>query len=166
MSTLPPGALEPNSSATVGKQVAEPESDSDSEDLTQLSASPDTPLPRLDERTSKRLQTLPAPTHINSLIRVTQNHTMARIALCDFLSALCSVWSLRIDTVLSTMIMSTGGGFVRELYRLYVRSSPLGKEVGLATLLGTPLAFYPTAYSLLTSWQTPRTRTLGSHFFS
>src|SRR6267142_2109788 len=54
MSTLPPGALEPNSPAAVGKQVADSESDSDSEDLTHLSALPSTlaPFPRLDERTS------------------------------------------------------------------------------------------------------------------
>jgi ubiquitin-protein ligase E3 C len=151
MSTLPPGALEPNSSAAAGKQVADSESDSDSEDLTHLSALPSTlaPLPRLDERTSKRLQTLPAPAHINSLIRVTQNHTVARIALCDFLFALCSVWSLGIDSVLSTVTVSSGGGFVRELYRLYVRSSPLGKEVGLASLLGTSHAFYCNIFSLL-----------------
>jgi ubiquitin-protein ligase E3 C len=142
MSTLPPGALEPNSSGAAGKQVADSESDSDSEDHTHLSALQFTsPFPRLDERTSKRLQTLTAPTHINSLIRATQNHTVAQIALCDFLFALCSVWSLGIDSVLSTITVSTGGGFVRELYRLYVRSSPLGKEVGLASLLGTSHAF-------------------------
>ena len=151
MSTLPPGALDPNSSAAAGKQVADSESDSDSEGLTHTSALPSTlaPLPRLDERTSRRLQTLPAPTHINSLIRATQNHTAARIALCDFLFALCSVWSLGIDSILSTITVSTGGGFVRELYRLYVRGSPLGKEVGLASLLGTSHAFYCIIFSLL-----------------
>ena len=138
MMSLPTGALGPNQSAVASKQVAESESDSDLED----SPVNQVPLPRLDERTSKRLQTLPTPTHISSLIRATQNHTMSRIAFCDFLFALCLAWPLRSDGVLSTVVVSTGGGFVRELYRGYVRSSPLGKEVGLTTLLGMLSPFY------------------------
>jgi ubiquitin-protein ligase E3 C len=144
MRSLPIGALGPNLSITAGKQVAESESDSDSEESTHISVSSvnRVPLPRLDERTSKRLQTLPSPTHISSLIRATQNHTKSRIAFCDFLFALCSAWPLRSDSVLSTIVVSTGGGFVRELYRGYVRSSPLGNDVSLATLLGMSSPFY------------------------
>jgi ubiquitin-protein ligase E3 C len=67
---------------------------------------------------------------------------MSRIALCDFLFALCSAWPLRSESVLSTIVVSTGGGFLRELYRGYVRSSPLGREVSLATLLGMSSPFY------------------------
>jgi ubiquitin-protein ligase E3 C len=144
MRSLPIGALGPNLSIAAGKQVADSDSDSDSEELTHISVSSvnRVPLPRLDERTLKRLQMLPSPTHIGSLIRATQNHTMSRIALCDFLFALCSAWPLRSDSVLSTIVVSTGGGFVRELYRGYVRSSPLGKDVSLATLLGMSSPFY------------------------
>ena len=150
MSTLPNGALEPKLSVAAGKQVAESESDSDSEGPVHLSVSPATlvPLPRLDERTSKRLQTLTTPTHINSLLRFMHNDTVSRVALCDFLFALCSVWPLRVDSVLGTIAVSTSGGFVRELYRSYVRSCPLGKEVGLATLLGTSNPFL-SHYSLI-----------------
>jgi len=166
MSTLPNGVLEPKSSVAAGKQVAESESDSDSESV-HLSVSPAAlvPLPRLDERTSKRLQTLTTPTHINSLIRATHNHTASRVALCDFLFALCSVWPLRVDSVLSTIVVATSGGFVRELYRGYVRSSPLGKEVGLTTLLGTSPPFY-LIICLPTLWKTSRMRTVGSRSFS
>lgn len=160
MRSLPTGALGPNQSASIGKQVAESESDSDLEDLPANRV----PLPRLDERTSKRLQTLPTPTHISSLIRATQNHTMSRIALCDFLFALCLAWPLRSDGVLSTVVVSTGGGFVRELYRVYVRSSPLGKEVGLTTLLGMLSPFYLIVN--IDPSQTLRMRILGFHFFS
>jgi ubiquitin-protein ligase E3 C len=144
MRNLPIGALGPNLSTTAGKQVAESESDSDSEESTHISVSSGyrVSLPRLDERTSKRLQTLASPTHISSLIRATQNQTISRIALCDFLFALCSAWPLRSDSVLSTIVVSTGGGFVRELYRGYVRSSPLGKDVSLATLLGMSSPLY------------------------
>jgi ubiquitin-protein ligase E3 C len=144
MSALPNGALEPKSSVTAGKQVAESESDTDSEDSIHPSASSTTlgPLPRLDERTLKRLQTLPAPAHISSLMRATQNYTATRVALCDFLFALCSAWPLRLDSVLGTIVVSSGGGLIRELYRGYVRGSPLGKEVGLDSLLGTSPPFY------------------------
>ncbi len=143
MRGLPVGALGPNLSITTGKQVAESESDSDSEESTHVLVSSVHPvlLPRLDERTLKRLQTLPSPTHISSLIRATQNHAMSYIALCDFLFALCTAWPLRSDSVLGTIVVSTGGGFVRELYRGYVRSSPLGKDVSLATLLGMSSPF-------------------------
>lgn len=144
MKSLPVGALGPNQSTVAGKQVAESESDSDSEESTHIPVSSvhRIQLPRLDERTSKRLQTLPSPTHISSVIRATQNHTISRIALCDFLFALCFAWPLRSDSVLSTIVVSTGGGFVRELYRGYVRSSPLGRDVSLVTLLGLSSPFY------------------------
>jgi hypothetical protein len=144
MSTLPAMALEPPSLTSVsnGKQVAiaDSDSDSDSEDMTHGSASVSNPvpLPRLDERTLKRLQTLPSANHISSVIRATQSHAPARIALCDFFFALCTVWPSRADPVLSTVVVSTSGGLVRELYRGYVRGSPLGGDDSLATLLGTP----------------------------
>ena len=152
MSTLPPGALERKSSISVGKQVADSETDSDLEDSTHIlsvSSASRVSLPRLDERTSKRLQTLSAPSHINSLIRATQNHTAARVALCDFLFALCNAWSGRLDSILSTVVVSTGGGLVRELYRGYVRSSPLGKAVSLPMLLGmsSPLAHFTSSHA-------------------
>lgn len=165
MRSLPTGVLGPNSSAAAGKRVAESESDSDSEDPAHISPANRVPLPRLDERTLKRLQTLPTPTHISSLIRATQSHSMSRIALCDFLFALCTVWPLRSDSVLSTAVVSTGGGFVRELYRSYVRSSPLGKEVSLITLLGMSSSFYLIINPLTTS-QTLQMRTLGPRCFS
>jgi ubiquitin-protein ligase E3 C len=167
MSTLPPGALEPNSPATTWKQGVESESGFDLKGFLQLSISPRTlvPLLRLDERTSKRLQTLVAPTHINSLIRATENHSAARIGFCDFLSALCFVWPLHTDSVLNTSIFSRSGGFVRELYHLYVRSSPLGNEVGLASLLGTSYTIYGIIYCPPIPWQTLRMRALGSRFF-
>jgi ubiquitin-protein ligase E3 C len=140
MTTLPTGALEPPLSVSNGKQVkiSESDSDSDQDDLTHVSASVNrVPLPQLDERTLKRLQTLPSTTHISSLIRATQSHSSSRIALCDFFFSLCTVWPSRADSVLSTVVVSTNGGLVRELYRGYVRSSPLGGDDSVATLLGT-----------------------------
>lgn len=169
MRSLPIGALGPNLSTATGKQVAESESDSDSEEPIHISVSSvnRVSLPRLDERTAKRLQTLPSPTHISSLIRATQNHTMSRIAFCDFLFALCSAWPLRSDSVLSTIVVSTSGGFVRELYRAYVRSSPLGKDVSLGTLLDTANADTWLPLIFLTDLYTHSLLTMGDdEFFS
>jgi ubiquitin-protein ligase E3 C len=141
MSTLPARALERKLPTSVGKQVADSESDSDLEDSTNPTFVSRAPLPRLDDRTTKRLLTLPSTAHVSSLIHITKNHTAARIALCDFLLALCSAWPDRVDSILSTVIVSTGGGLVRELYRNSVRSSPLGKEVSLPMLLGMSSPF-------------------------
>ncbi|KAH8977914.1 HECT-domain-containing protein [Lactarius hatsudake] len=172
MGTLPTGALEPPSSTSNGKHVAitESDSDSDSEELTRASVSVSTrvPTPRLDERTLKRLQTLPTTAHISSLIRATQSHTSTRVALCDFFFALCTVWPSRADTVLSTVVVSTGGGLVRELYRGYVRSSPLGGDDSFATLLGTrrPCKFL-ASFTFLTDLYTHSLLTMGDdEFFS
>ena len=139
MTTLPTGALEPPLSVSNGKQVtiSENDSDSDQDDLTRVASVTRVPLPQLDERTLKRLQTLPSATHISSVIRATQSHTSSRIALCDFFFSLCTVWPSRADPVLSTVVVSTNGGLVRELYRSYVRSSPLGGDDSVDTLLGT-----------------------------
>ncbi|KAI9443566.1 HECT-domain-containing protein [Lactarius indigo] len=171
MSTLPTGALEPPSSASNGKQAAinESDSDSDSDELTLGPTSAFIPvsLPRLDERTLKRLQTLPTTAHIGSLIRATQSHTSARIALCDFFFALCTVWPSRADPVLSTVVVSTGGGLVRELYRGYVRSSPLGGDDSFATLLDAAHASSWPPLLFLTDLYTHSLLTMGDdEFFS
>ena len=159
MSTLPTGALEPPSFSNNGKQVAisANDSDSDSEDLTHASASTSSPvtLPRLDERTLKRLQILPSTTHISSLIRASQSHSSARIALCDFFFALCTVWPSRANPVLSTVVVSTSGGLVRELYRGYVRSSPLGGDDSVSTLLGTTFNLASDSTSCLMTSRRP-----------
>ncbi|KAI0260666.1 HECT-domain-containing protein [Gloeopeniophorella convolvens] len=132
MNTLPIGVLEPSSAVSAGKKAAGSDDDSDPDDSTQVivvtSFSNPIPLPRLDERTLKRLQTLPSATHISSLVRATHSHATTRIALCDLLFSLCTAWPSRADSVLSTIVVSTGGGLVRELYRGYVRGSPLGHE--------------------------------------
>ncbi|KAI0284136.1 HECT-domain-containing protein [Russula brevipes] len=135
--------------------------------MSTLPSAPPVPLTRVDERTLNRLKTLPAPTHISSLIRSTQTHTEGRIALYDFLFAVCSAWPLPLDSILSTIAVSTGGGFVRELYRGYVRGSPLGKEVSLATILDTANADTWVPLLFLTDLYTHSLLTMGDdEFFS
>src|ERR1700761_3675391 len=77
---------------------------------------------------------------ISSVIRATQSHTSARIALCDF-SALCTAWPSRAEHVLSAVVLSTSGELVRNLYQGSVRSSPLEK------MMASPLIWVHTSIS-------------------
>ncbi|KAJ8508844.1 hypothetical protein ONZ45_g8914 [Pleurotus djamor] len=95
---------------------------------------PDVSRPRLtplDARTSKRLDVLFSPSHIKSIITCLQSrehlvHLLLAITLCS---------SSQRDDVLRAVLVNTGGGLVRELYRFYVRSSPLGKDSEMGVLL-------------------------------
>lgn len=95
------------------------------------------PLPSLDARTLKRLKTLPSPAHINSLLKISQSNT--RPALIAFFLALTTVWPAERSKTLSTVLVYTGGGLVRELYRVYVRGSPIGRDDSSGALMGESL---------------------------
>ena len=92
-------------------------------------------LPNLDSRTRRRLQAAAADSHIKALLAATGHFAAARPAFFEYLLALCTVWPARASGVL-TGVMIAGGGVFRELYRGYVRSSPLGRDEGLAVLMG------------------------------
>ncbi|KAI9436531.1 hypothetical protein BJY52DRAFT_1217840 [Lactarius psammicola] len=110
---------------------------------------------------------IPKINHISSLIRATQNHSSARVAVYDFFFALCTVWPSRADSVLSTVVVSTSGGLVCELYRGYVRGSPLGGDDGLATLLDAAHADTWPPLHFLTDLYTHSLLTMGDdEFFS
>lgn len=91
---------------------------------------PKTIIPKLDPRTYKRLATLPSPEHITSLLSASQHASSTRPSLFSFVLALITAWPARRDKVLSTVLAQSGGGLARELYRGWVRSSPLGRESG------------------------------------
>ncbi|KAI0366687.1 HECT-domain-containing protein [Pilatotrama ljubarskyi] len=130
MNALPTHALEPrqNKSATTGSWA---DDDTDDEHETQVtvvsSFEQRQPLPQLDERTRKRLQTLPSSDHISSLLRAAQNQTLLP-GVISFCLALTTVWPTRRDKVLTTFMAFNRGGLVREIYRGYVRRSPLGRD--------------------------------------
>ncbi len=89
-------------------------------------------LPPLDLRTTKRLDVLFSTGHIQSLTSALQSRT----TLVKFLLALATISLARKDDVLRAVQANNGGGLVREIYRVYVRSSALGKDTEMNTLSG------------------------------
>lgn len=131
---LPSNALEPPSTSKDKSWVDEGDSDDDVIQVEVVSAFTSSPMPKLDAKTLKRLQTLPSPTHISTLLGLYSGRD--KVALFTFCSGICQAWPARQDKVLATISGYTGGGFVRELYRENVRSSPLGAEVDASALAG------------------------------
>ncbi|KAF9234160.1 HECT-domain-containing protein [Melanogaster broomeanus] len=156
LSALPTHALEPplpQNSQTQPASWAD-DSDSDSErpaHVIVVSSFTSRPvLPVLDARTQKRLQILPSPTHLNSLLKVAQQHR-------DLLP----------DLVLGTLLLYGGGGFVREIYRDYVRVTPLGRDEHLSSLMDPASESYWPPLLLLTELYTQSLLTMGDdEFFS
>lgn len=131
MNAVPTHALEPPANRPDATKTWADGDDTDDEDETKVevvsSFEEKQPLPQLDDRTRKRLQALPSSDHISTLLRASHNDrlTSAVIAFCF---ALVTVWPTRRDKVLGTMVAYNRGGLVREIYRSYVRSSPLGRD--------------------------------------
>ncbi|KAI0926648.1 hypothetical protein AcV5_007383 [Taiwanofungus camphoratus] len=131
MNSLPTHALEPpEDKQDIARHWADDdESDEESPTLVTVVTSfePRPQLPRLDSRTRTRLQALPSVQHLNALLTAAQTKP-SRLSLIAFCFALTIIWPSRRDKVLSTVAAFNGGGIVRELYRLYVRNSPLGRD--------------------------------------
>lgn len=118
------------------------DSDSETEDSTQVSVvsnfnNPPPPLQKLDKRTLTRLQKIPTAPHINSLLTASQAHPGTQLDLIAFFLSLNALWPAEKNRVLSLVLVHSGGGLVRELYRGYVRRSPIGKSETFGTLIGT-----------------------------
>lgn len=128
MNALPTHALEPREEKSA-KSWADEDSDDDSETQVTVVTSfePRQQLPPLDEKTRKRLQTLPSSEHIASSLRAAHNQTLLP-GIISFCLALSTVWPTRRDKVLTTLMAYNRGGLVREIYRGFVRRSPLGRD--------------------------------------
>ncbi|OCH88442.1 HECT-domain-containing protein [Obba rivulosa] len=157
LSSLPTHALDPPEDESENPQ-SWADGDDDDEDAPHVavveSFERKPTLPKLDSRTRTRLQTLPHSQHISALLQTTQFHPSTKLPLIAFCFALTTVWPTRRDRVLSTVIAWNGGGLVREIYRNYVRSSVLGRDDSLATLmdpanaeLWPPLVFLADLYT-------------------
>lgn len=137
MNGVPEHALEPPENKPDATKIwADDDSDDEADTLVEVVSSFEAkppPLAPLDERTRKRLQTLPSSDHISTLLRASQNDKLTP-AVVAFCFALVTVWPTRRDKVLSTMVAYNRGGLVREIYRNYVRSSPLGRDDSYAEI--------------------------------
>lgn len=140
LNVLPPHALEPPLPQDYRSVPAPWADDSDSDSDRPANIITRSALPPLDSRTQKRLQILPSPTHINSLLKPAQQHPELLSDLVSMLLCLNLVWPSRQDKVLTTLLLYGGGGLVREIYREYVRTTALGRDESLSSLMG----IYPT----------------------
>ncbi|KAG8214281.1 HECT-domain-containing protein [Butyriboletus roseoflavus] len=166
LNVLPPHALEPPlPQDSLPKSWAD-DSDSDSERPVNIIASRSA-LPTLDSRTRKRLQILPSQDHLNSFLRAAQQHPELLSDLVSMLFSLNLVWPSRKDKVLTTLLLYGGGGLVREIYREYVRATPLGRDENLSSLMDPSLGSYWPPLLLHTDLYTQSLLTMGDdEFFS
>lgn len=135
MNSLPTHALEPpERNASTASGSWEDEDEDEDEPITRVevvsSFAPPIVLPELDNKTRNRLQTLPSPAHVTSLLSASYKFQVVhmRVALFAWCQSLCMIWPGRKDKVVSAVVAWRGGGLVRELYRDFVRGSPLGQS--------------------------------------
>ncbi|KAG2038220.1 hypothetical protein BDR03DRAFT_999556 [Suillus americanus] len=172
LSILPVHALDPPSPSDTRAPAMSWADDGDSESeqpqvVVVTSFAPTPRLPPLDARTQKRLQTLPSPSHLNALLKAAQHDRGALPDLVLWLVNLYTVWPTRKDKILSTLLLYGGGGLVREIYRDYVRNSPLGKDENMSSLMDPSLASAWPPLLLLTELYTQSLLTMGDdEFFS
>ena len=135
MNALPTHALEPPEARTNPALNWADDSDDDEETRVEIvdSFEPRTQLPPLDDRTRKRLLNIPSSDHITSLLRASQNPSLLE-PFISFSLGLSTVWPSRRDKVLSTIVAYNRGSLVKEIFRAYVRSSPLGRDDGQADI--------------------------------
>ncbi|KAG9308894.1 HECT-domain-containing protein [Chiua virens] len=168
LNVLPLHALEPpqpqNSQAAPAPWADD--SDSDSGPPVKIMASRSA-LPPIDLRTRKRLQMLPSPNHLNALLKTAQKHPELLSDLVPMLLSLNVVWPARKEKALTTLLLYGGGGLVREIYREYVRTTPLGCDENLSSLMDPSLGSYWPPLLLLTDLYTQSLLTMtDDEFFS
>ncbi|EJC97865.1 HECT-domain-containing protein [Fomitiporia mediterranea MF3/22] len=133
LSGLPAHAFEAPASDAAQSSWAHDE-DSDDEEMQPAagpSSAPKQPpkeMLEVDSKTRTRLSTLGSHEHVCALIAASVSFPSTRLALYAFFMALYTVWPTSRLDILSSVLGSAGGGLVRELYRGYVRGSPLAKE--------------------------------------
>ncbi|EIW51561.1 HECT-domain-containing protein [Trametes versicolor FP-101664 SS1] len=169
MNALPTNALEPAASKPgAASNWADDDSDDETETTVTVVSSFESrdALPQLDEKTRKRLLTLPSSEHIASLLRAGQSQALLPHVI-SFCFALSTVWPTRRDKVLTTFMAYNKGGLVREIYRGFVRRSPLGRDDSFADITKLDHAADWPPLLLLADLYTQALLTMGDdEFFS
>lgn len=180
MNSLPVHALDPRDAKSRSKKGVpssewHDDSDSDSElDGIRVEAvasfpeaPPAPPLPKVEPRTRKKLDAITSPKDLGALLTTSMRHPQTLPSLVTFFFALTSVWPSQKDKVLSTVVVCTGGGLVRQLYREYVRTSPLGRDENSGIIMDPNYAQYWPPLLFLTDLYTQSLLTMGDdEFFS
>ncbi|KAF9445554.1 HECT-domain-containing protein [Macrolepiota fuliginosa MF-IS2] len=176
MNSLPVNALDPDAAAkkrSAQSQILQVDPDSDSEDghgqtiitVTTVSSFSESPLPKLDSRTLKRLGSIPSANHITTLFTAASKSDTVLLDYVVLLLSLIIVWPSQRDGLLNTVAGLGSGGLIRILYRQYVIRSQLGLS---NVSLNDPSnkAFWP-ALILLTDLYSKALLTMGDdEFFS
>jgi ubiquitin-protein ligase E3 C len=131
LADVPPNTFEPASPDAAAATSWAPDSDDEDrvvrvERVDAFATSPMVPALALDAKTIARLGTLTASTHVHALVAAAKGD--ARPALAAALLALGTAWPARRARVLGAVHAQAGGALVRELYRGWVRGSPLGRD--------------------------------------
>ena len=135
------------------------DSDTEMEELPSPSTSKTRAIPQpsasktfsLDSKTRTRMQTLLAQKHMASLLQTTGKHEQARSQFFRFILSLCRAWPAQSEKAIHAVFAVTGYGFMREIYRGYVRSAPIGKSDDLGGLTGLLSVPYSWLTGLLTN---------------
>ncbi|KAG8876937.1 hypothetical protein FRB97_003808 [Tulasnella sp. 331] len=134
LESLPPQALDPPSKGVQETSWAmQDDSDMSDVEVAPKPAQIRTPpmiSPPLDARTVSRLQSLVSPAQIDALLTLTSKQPSTRPSLFRVLLSLCTAWPSKKDKVLSSLVFPQMGSLlIKELWRGWVRPSPLGKDV-------------------------------------
>ncbi|KAI5118810.1 hypothetical protein M0805_005152 [Coniferiporia weirii] len=126
---------------------------------------PETPIVNVDVKTRTRLRTLATSKHAGTLIAASNAHPSTRMSLYGFFMALYTAWPACRAEVLTSVLAGSGSGLVRELYRSYVRSAPLGKDDDPHTLAKPEHSEAWLPLLLLTDLYTQALLTMGDDEF-
>lgn len=85
-------------------------------------------LPKVDDKTLKRLNVIVSSQHLKSVIYNAMSDRSVFPHLIIYLFTTTVVWSSSRRQIFDAVLASTNGGLVREIYRDLVRNSPLGKN--------------------------------------
>jgi ubiquitin-protein ligase E3 C len=90
----------------------------------------------LDPHTKERLVTISGADHLTSLLIASKRYPYSQWSLASFLLSLGAICPTRRENLLSTLLGCPGGNLVQELYREFVRTSPLGRDYSPKALMG------------------------------
>jgi ubiquitin-protein ligase E3 C len=93
-------------------------------------------LYQLDPHTKERLVTISGADHLTSLLIASKRYPYSQWSLASFLLSLGAICPTRRDNLLSTLLGCPGGNLVQELYREFVRTSPLWRDYSPKALMG------------------------------
>ncbi|KII83229.1 hypothetical protein PLICRDRAFT_180633 [Plicaturopsis crispa FD-325 SS-3] len=168
LAIFPANSFEPpKARSTPSRPTALSDSDSDSDApasttvrvVSTFNAPP--PLPSFDQRTTKRLLVLPSPSHIHSLLST----RAPRPALISFFCSLGVSWPAKWGRVLGAVVVHTGGGLIREIYRSYVRGTGLGRDDNPTKLMDPAHAQHWPSLLFLADLYTQSLLTMGDDEF-